>query len=122
ALDQEALAIAALRRAGNFSAVPQQVELLAGGAGKASAGKFPAAARGQLGRDVESGECVAHPFMDHAITFPGPQRMPPVTGRENEAVSPVRFMRYEAAARGPPHQWAQHRPPGDGGIVLRVTE
>src|SRR5438132_3149363 len=48
--------------------------------------------------------------------------MPPVTWRENQAVSPVRVMRNETAAGGPADQRTQQSQARDLGVFLRITE
>src|SRR5437867_8090984 len=76
ALDEQAPAVAPLRRASDLAPLPEQVELL--GAEEALAGQFPAAARGKLRRDTQPVEGAANPFVDRLIAFRGAQGMPPV--------------------------------------------
>ena len=66
-MDQQALAVAALRGSSNLSSAPKHVEVL--GANKTLAGQFFAAAGREFGRDVEPCERVANPFMDPLVTL-----------------------------------------------------
>ena len=57
-----------------------------------------------------------------AVTFFGFQRMPFVTGRKRQAVGPVRVVRHQTAARGPPHQRTQRCQSLYFGMFLEVAE
>src|SRR5580765_4093057 len=91
ALDQQALAVSALRGAGNLNSAPDDIEAF--GAGKALPGRFFAATGSEFGPDIEPCERVANPFMDPLVTLRRARCIPPVARRENQAVSPVRVMR-----------------------------
>jgi hypothetical protein len=113
-LDEQTRPIAALRGAGDFSSVPEQI--IAFGSNEALAGPIAAGDGGEGGINVKLKEGIADPGVDAFVTLGGAQGIPGMGGREAKSICPVGIMRHESSTCGPSHQGTQ------GSEALHIRE
>jgi hypothetical protein len=119
-LNQQARLVPPLGRAGDFFAVPEQIEFLV--ADEALSRQGFLGERRQFGFHLQCRESPPQPVMDAPVAFHGLERMPFMARRKRGAVGPVRVVRHDAAAGRPADERAQQRGAGHLRVFLEIAE